>query len=124
MTNTADVQKLYELISDGFAALSVVEVPANGSVTVYATVTLTSEDKAYMDENYPNGIYVDGFVRAYALTEGAVDLSLPFLGFYGDWSQPPVFDSAWYYEDRSARSTGMSTSLFHRLRLLGLAVWV
>ena len=98
VVDTADVQKLYELISDGFAALSVVEVPANGSVTVYATVTLTSEDKAYMDENYPNGIYVDGFVRAYALTEGAVDLSLPFLGFYGDWSQPPVFDSAWYYE--------------------------
>lgn len=98
VVDTADVQKLYELISDGFTALSVVEVPANGAVTVYATVTLTSEDKAYMDENYPNGIYVDGFVRAYALTEGAVDLSLPFLGFYGDWSQPPVFDSAWYYE--------------------------
>lgn len=75
------MQKLYELISDGFAALSVVEVPANGSVTVYATVTLTSEDKAYMDENYPNGIYVDGFVRAYALTEGRCgsELAVPGL---------------------------------------------
>ena len=77
----------------------VITVPANGTVSVEVTIELTEEDMAYMDENYPNGIYVEGFVRAYALDEGACDLSLPFLGFYGDWSDARVFDTySWYHE--------------------------
>ncbi len=95
-TDTADAQALYELISAGFTALNVVDVPAGGSVKIYATVTLSDEDKAYMDAYYPNGIYVEGFVRLYAQNEEAVDLSLPFLGFYGDWSDARVFDCGWY----------------------------
>ena len=96
--NTDDVQALYELIDASFTAMDVVEVPANGSAEVYVTVKLSEADKAYMDENYANGIYVDGFVRAYAESEEAVDLSLPFLGFYGDWSAAPAIDDAWYYD--------------------------
>ena len=96
--DTADVQKLYELVTAASSGLETVEVPANGSVTVSATIALSEADKAYMDAHYENGIYVDGFVRAYAEGEGAVDLSLPFLGFYGDWSAAPVFDSGWYYD--------------------------
>ena len=96
--NTADVQKLYELVDGAYAAVEQIEVPANGTATVQATVTLSAADKAYMDANYPNGIYVDGFVRLYASSEAAVDLSLPFLGFHGDWSQAPAIDDAWYYE--------------------------
>lgn len=95
-TDTADAQALYEMILDGFTALNVVEVPANGSVRVYVTVTLTDDDKAYMDKYYENGIYVDGFVRCYAQDEGGVDLSLPYMGFYGDWSDARVFDEGWY----------------------------
>ena len=78
---------------------TLVTVPANASITVKVVVTLSDEDKAYMDANYPNGIYVDGFVRAYAQSEGGVDLSFPFMAFYGDWSDADVFDSGWYYED-------------------------
>ena len=96
VTDTADAQALYELVEAGFTALSVVEVPASGSATVYVTIALTQEDKDYLDAYYENGIYVDGFVRLYA--QNGVDLSLPFLGFYGDWSQARIFDSGWYYE--------------------------
>lgn len=96
--DTADAQALYELVSSGSTAIGVVEVPANGATTVNITVTLSDADKAYMDMYYENGIYVDGFVRLYAQGEG-VDLSLPFMGFYGDWSDARVFDSGWYYED-------------------------
>lgn len=98
VTDTADAQALYELISSGFTALNVVEVPANGSVRVHVTVTLSEADKAYMDTYYENGIYVDGFIRLYAQSGDAVDLSLPFLGFYGDWSAARIFDSGWYYD--------------------------
>ena len=95
-TDTADAQAFYELILEGFTAMKLVEVPAGGSVRVYATVTLTDDDKAYMDKYYENGIYVDGFVRCYAQDDGSVDLSLPFMGFYGDWSDARVFDEGWY----------------------------
>ncbi|MBQ7871438.1 MAG: S8 family serine peptidase, partial [Oscillospiraceae bacterium] len=98
LVDTADVQLLYEQIQASMDDQVVVEVPANGSLTVTVTLTLSAEDKAYMDENYPNGIYVDAFVRAYAMDEGCVDLSLPILGFYGDWSAAPAIDDAWYYD--------------------------
>lgn len=98
-TNTMDAQGLYLMLLDGFEAQTVVTVPGKGSVTVNVTIELSEEDMAYMEAHYKNGIYVDGFVRAYAQDESAVDLSLPFVGFYGDWTDAPVFDTGWYYED-------------------------
>lgn len=110
--DTADVQILFEKVSAGFTALDVVKVPANGTATVHVTVTLTDADKAYMDEYYENGIYVDGFVRLYAQSEDAVDLSLPFMGFYGNWSDAKVFDIGWYYEGRMCCATGTQCAFY------------
>lgn len=100
LLDTADVQLLYVKITEGLAELTMVEVPAKGSVTVTVSMTLTAEDKAYLDAYYENGMYVDGFVRCYAQDKGGVDLSLPFLAFYGDWSDARIFDSGWYYESQ------------------------
>lgn len=99
LVNTMDAQALYLKLLDGFQAQTMVTVPANGSVTIQVTVQLSEEDMAYMDAHYENGIYVDGFVRAYAQNEEAVDLSFPFVGFYGNWKDSRVFDTGWYYED-------------------------
>ena len=110
--DTADVQILFEKVSAGFTALDVVKVPANGTATVHVTVTLTDADKAYMDEYYENGIYVDGFVRLYAQSEDAVDLSLPFMGFYGNWSDAKVFDIGWYYEGQDVLCNRYPNVLF------------
>ena len=67
-----------------------VEVPAGETVTVDATLTLTGSDRDYLDR-FPNGIYVEGFV--YANPEGdGVRLTMPMVGFYGDWSDAPIFD--------------------------------
>ncbi len=90
--DTADVQALYEKAAlsageDGAYAL----VEAGETATIQVTLTLSAEDKAYMEENYENGIYVEGFVRCYEV-DGSADLSLPFLGFFGDWSAAPVID--------------------------------
>lgn len=73
-----------------------VTVPANGSVTVEVTLTLTDEQKAALDANYPNGAYVEGYlyVTPYSTEEGAlgVEHSIPVLGFYGNWSDPSMYD--------------------------------
>lgn len=39
--------------------------------------------------------------------EGAYSLNLPFLGFYGDWTDAPIFDSAYWYDNSF---WGVSTS--------------
>lgn len=98
--NTADVQTLYKLLGTvATNEISEITVPANGSAKVAVTVTLSADDMAYMDAYYPNGIYVEGFVRCYAGNSTYCDLSLPFMGFYGDWSAARTFDTySWYHE--------------------------
>ena len=76
-----------------------VTVPAGKTVNVTVTVTLSAEDKAWIAEHFENGIYVEGFVYLNSEDENGVDLSLPFLGFYGDWTDAPVFDTAFWYDN-------------------------
>ena len=76
-----------------------VVVPAGGIANVTVTVQLSEEDKAWMDEHFENGIYVEGFVYLTNEAEDGVDLSLPYLGFYGDWTDAPVFDSGFWYDN-------------------------
>ena len=70
-----------------------VTVPAKGEVTVGVDVTPGAEFAAYAAENTPSGTFLDGFVRFTSRTEGQPDLSVPFLGFYGDWGKAPIFDA-------------------------------
>ncbi|MBE6811269.1 MAG: hypothetical protein E7523_00125 [Ruminococcaceae bacterium] len=69
-----------------------ITVPAEGSVTVTVTVTLGEEARTYMDENFENGIYVEGFILLTSETEGQPDLTVPYMGFYGDWTMAPALD--------------------------------
>ena len=71
-------------------------VPANGSVEVVANISLDAEDMAALDYLYPNGAYVEGFIYVKSLTsddgEIGVTHSIPVLGFYGDWSDPSMYE--------------------------------
>lgn len=73
-----------------------VKAGTNADVTV--KVSLTEEDRTYLDA-FDNGIYVEGFTELTAKNAGCMDLSLPYLAFYGDWTQAPVIDSGYYWED-------------------------
>lgn len=97
--NTVDSQILYELVQNSQMQLTEVLVPAGETVTVTVTIVLSDADKEYMDTYYENGIYVEGFVTLTAGTEGALDLSLPYMGFYGNWSDARVFDTGWWFEN-------------------------
>ena len=65
--------------------------------TISVTLSLTEAGKARLDRDFPNGIFVEGFVT---LTpkggEESVALSLPYMGFYGDWAKAPLFDATTY----------------------------
>ena len=80
-----------------FSAESVTVQPG-GSADVTVTIALTEKGRQAMSV-FPNGIYVEGFVRLTG--DDAPSLGLPYLGFYGDWADAPIFDSTMYDETGS-----------------------
>ncbi len=71
-------------------------VRAGETAAVSVTVQVSSESMDWMDEHFENGIYVEGFTVLTA-RNGGVDLSLPYLAFYGDWEDAPMIDGGYYY---------------------------
>ena len=64
---------------------------AGESRTEAITAALDPAQLAEIQTHFPNGFYIDG----YLLLEGAAnccDISIPLLGFYGDWAAVPIFD--------------------------------
>ena len=70
---------------------TVLNVPANSEVEVVITVTLGAKDRAWL-EQFPNGMYVEGFATLDNVDESGIDLNIPYLAFYGDWADAPIFD--------------------------------
>ena len=70
-----------------------VTVPANGEATVGVDVKPGSEFAAFATANTPSGTFLDGFVRFASKTDGQPDLTVPYLGFYGNWGKAPIFDA-------------------------------
>ncbi len=71
-----------------------VTVAGGNTATITLTVTLSDENKSYLDRSFANGMYVEGFVTLTDCGNGATkyDLNAPFLAFYGDWGAAPLFD--------------------------------
>lgn len=79
-----------------------VTLRANGTAAVNVSLALTAKGKAALSKDFPNGIYIEGFVTLTPVNGGdTISLGLPFLGFYGDWSAAPIFDASVYDTDES-----------------------
>jgi len=61
-----------------------------GSTDIRVKLTLTEENKQYLNESFENGMYVEGYITLDSAK--GVDLSVPYLAFYGDWTVAPLFD--------------------------------
>ena len=75
-----------------------VTVGANAKTHVDITISLSNADVQYMEKYFENGIYVEGFVTLTNAEEDGVDLSAPFMGFYGDWTDAPAIESNFFYD--------------------------
>ena len=83
-------------------APSTVTLRASGTATVNVSLALTDKGKAALGADFSNGIYLEGFVTLTPVNDGdTISLGLPFLGFYGDWSAAPIFDTSVYDADES-----------------------
>ena len=77
------------------ALASQVLIPAKGAVTIDVTMELSDAEKARLDSEDPNGGYVEAYVFATPMgqTEEVLpELSIPVLGFYGNWTDSSMFD--------------------------------
>ena len=91
-------------INDG-----VINVPAGKVVDVSVEIALSDRDKAYMDSSFENGMYVEGFVVLDAVTGTEVDLSVPYLAFYGDWNKAPIFDLDYFETNADELNDNIAT---------------
>ena len=98
-----------EIIQGGTIDNNVVTVNGNGVCKIKVTYTLTDENKKLIEDSFPYGMYVEGFVKLEDLNDSEentnINLNIPFLAYYGDWSQAPIFDKT-YYEVESEAHDG------------------
>lgn len=73
-----------------------VTVEQGKSAKVTVQVTLSDQDKDYLNKSFANGMYVEGFITLDGSASSLISLNIPFLGFYGDWTQAPIFDEEYY----------------------------
>ena len=85
----------------GLTADNKITAPANGEATFSVKIELTAAGKQAYQDNFPNGSYVEGFT--FLTADEGVSLSLPVLGFYGDWNSLKVFQGT--YDEGPANIT-------------------
>ena len=73
-----------------------ITVPENGTLDVEVTLELGNDGRDYIERSFENGVYVEGFVRLEPVENTDVEIGVPYLGFYGDWADAPLFDYSMY----------------------------
>lgn len=102
---TTVTEEAYELEGAKFEIVSVkggklsgnkVKVGKGKSADVTVKVKLSKSDKKYLDKSFENGMYVEGFITLTAKTGTKIDLNVPYLAYYGDWTEAPLFDLTYF----------------------------
>lgn len=94
-------------VENGTLENGIVTVAAGQTAKITVTLTLSDADKAYMNAGFKNGIYVEGFITFDNTKADGVDLNVPFLGFYGDWGEAPIFDLDYYEVETEAHNNAI-----------------
>ncbi|WAA12133.1 S8 family serine peptidase [Fervidibacillus halotolerans] len=83
--------ELSDTVTVNGEATTTIEVPANGSTTFDVTIDVTDWNDGLIDY-FENGYWLDGFVTLTDPTDTNPELTVPFVGFKGDWDAAPIFD--------------------------------
>ena len=76
------------IVENGTYEDGILTVEANSVAKVKVSIFLTDEDKTYLDSTFANGMYVEGYITLDSI-DSNIDLSIPWLAFYGDWDDAP-----------------------------------
>ncbi len=100
-----------------------IKVAAKGKTQITATVDLnnaiTGMNKKSIEEVFVNGGYVEGFVTLTDPTDTNPTLSIPYLGFKGEWDKAPAIDAS-IYETKRASFYGVTSIVNDNIDFLGV----
>ncbi len=85
----------------------VISVEAGKTAKITVTLKLSAADKSYLNASFKNGMYVEGFLTFDNTDANGVDLNAPFLAFYGDWGEAPIFDLDYYEVETEAHNNAI-----------------
>lgn len=90
VVNTADVYHFLNEIkgTEKTADFSKKIVAVEDTAKVHVEITLSEKEKEYLNNSFENGMYVDGYIYM----RGNIDLSVPFLAFYGNWGDSSMYE--------------------------------
>ena len=104
LSNSAE----YNATGDGVSYNNGVVTVAGGKVAaITVKLTLSDADRAYLDSTFENGMYVEGFIKFDNTDANGVDLNAPFLAFYGNWGDAPIFDLDFYEVETEAHNNAI-----------------
>ena len=75
---------------------SLLSTAAGETRTVTVSAQLSEADLAARSTSFPNGFFVEGYIILSG-AENCCDVSIPVMGFCGDWTQAPIFHSGTKY---------------------------
>ncbi|PKK39709.1 hypothetical protein ABB02_01049 [Clostridiaceae bacterium JG1575] len=73
-------------------ALAPIQVSPESSVTTEVSLDLRIK-RDLLREKMPNGYFIEGFIVLTPVDQKSPELSIPFMGFYGNWKALPVIDT-------------------------------
>ncbi len=97
-------------VNGGSLSGNTVTVNAGNTAKISLKITLTQADKEYLDASFANGMYVEGFITLKAQSGTQVNMSVPMLAFYGDWTKAPIFDEEYYDTNKDEIDAGIDQS--------------
>ena len=68
-----------------------VTVDPHGTLKISLTLKLSETEKKSIRKNFPNGMYVEGFVKLVSANRDQIDLSIPYLAFFWRLDQSSAF---------------------------------
>lgn len=85
---------------------------AGETTAVKLTYSISDADRTYIERYFTYGTYVEGFVKLETTDknsagEDEVSLNVPFLAFYGDWTEAPMFDKDYYQVDKDKNDASL-----------------
>ncbi len=125
-TDELEAQEIADAVVTLNGGEKTIEIPANGSATIEVTIDLakakvlspTADGYVNIEEVFTNGYFVEGFVTL--SNETQPELSVPYVGFKGDWNAAPVLDELAYDKNDSFYGqAGMVTKSEDNYNFLG-----
>lgn len=99
-------------------------VEGNKTSVVTVNIKLSENTKEELNQYYPNGIYVEGYTYLNSENYDNIGLSLPYMGFYGDWSQSSAFDAQLYHSATDGKVNSYGTYMWTEQSVLGVNPYI